>query len=152
LTALSAALHGCVGDLECVRVAIRAFRELTETKRRRYTLAVAAALPEREFKLMQGELDMEEHDPLWELEKRSVFGQSFRREFGIDEEKAREKGLEQGRKTTLVEMVLALLEVRGILVDDDTAAHVRSCDDLVELERWARRAREVDRAAQLFST
>lgn len=91
---------------------------------------------------------MEEHDPMWELEKRSVFGQSFRREFGIDEEKARE----QGRKATLVEMVLALLEVRGILVDDDTAAHVRSCDDLVELERWARRAREVDRAAQVFST
>jgi hypothetical protein len=152
LTALSAALHGCNGDLECVRVAIEAFNELSETKRRRYGLTVLAALPEREFEIVKGELQMQEHDPLWEIEKRSAYGQFFRREFGFDEEKTRKEALEEGRKASLVEMILTVLDVRGIIVDDDTAARVRSCVDLPELERWARRAREVDRAAQLFST
>lgn len=48
-------------------------------------------------------------------------------------------------------MIFALLEVRGITIDDATATRIRSCDDLPELERWARRAREIEFAAQLFT-
>lgn len=149
MTALSAALHGCEGDLECVRIAIAVFRELPERARRRYTLTVLAALPEREFECIRAEQqDMEEQDALWDIEERSGLAAYMRRKYGRAD---RDEGRNEGRRTTLVEMIFALLEVRGLEVDDANAARVRACDDLGELEHWARRAREVRATSELFT-
>jgi hypothetical protein len=59
---------------------------------------------------------------------------------------------DEGCSETLVEMIFALLEVRGIEVDDATAARVRACNDLDQLECWARRAREVQSSTELFTS
>jgi hypothetical protein len=53
---------------------------------------------------------------------------------------------------TLVDMILTVLEVRGIVVDGDTEARVRSCESLGRLQHWARRAREVTQACELFTS
>jgi hypothetical protein len=157
LTALSAALHGCNGDLECVRVAIAVFRELPDPQRRRYTLTVLAALPEREFEIIEGELTMEERpDPLWRIEARSGLMKLWRRQVREEEreealEEGRKEGAKEARKAHLVELILTVLEVRGVTVDDETSARIRRCRDLRKLERWARRAREVELAAELFT-
>jgi hypothetical protein len=47
-------------------------------------------------------------------------------------------------------LILAVLEVRGVACDADTEARVRNSEDLAALERWARRAREVNRCSELF--
>ncbi|WP_181233673.1 hypothetical protein [Enhygromyxa salina] len=52
---------------------------------------------------------------------------------------------------TLLELIFALLEVRGVAVDPDSEARVRRCQDLETLERLARRAREVETAAELVA-
>jgi hypothetical protein len=161
LTALSAALHGCNGDLESVRVAIAVFRELPDARQRRYTLTVLAALSEQDFEIMKGELRMQEKpDPLRRIEERSGLLKYLRRAYleeglekGLEKgrKQGRKEGLEQGRKA-LVEMIFAALEVREIAVDDDTAARIRNCADLRKLQRWARRALQVESAAQLFKS
>lgn len=53
---------------------------------------------------------------------------------------------------TLVDLILTVLEVRGIAVDGDTEARVRSCESLATLQHWARRAREVAQARELFAS
>jgi hypothetical protein len=154
MTALSAALHGCEGDLECVRVAIAVFRDLPERPRRRYTLTVLAALPEREFELIRAEQqDMEEQDELWDIEKRSGLYAFMRRRLSEQwRNEGRDEGRDEGRKVTLVEMIFALLEVRGLAVDEATTTRVRACEELGQLEHWARRAREVLSVTELFTS
>jgi hypothetical protein len=144
-----------------VRAVFAGFRELPETPRRRYILIVLAASPEQRFDLVKGAMMMEEEreplwqDPLREIEERGGLFAYYRRKALEASEKGREQGRKEGLekgKATLVEMILAMLEVRGLAVDADTATRVRSCGDLREIERWARRAREVEFAVELFST
>ena len=173
MAALCAALHGCNGDLESVRVACVVFRELPEPLRRRYRLTVLSALPEAEFELIRREqhdmdIDIDERYPLWEIEEKSGLFQYFRRRAHDDgrtegreegrtegrEEgrtEGREEGLLAGRKSGLVEMIFALLEIRRIESDPVSAARIRECGDLSELELWARRAREVNAMVELFN-
>jgi hypothetical protein len=49
-----------------------------------------------------------------------------------------------------VELIFAVLEVRGIALSADDRARVRACEALAMLERWARFAREVNKASELF--
>lgn len=96
-----------------------------------------------------------EHDPLRESDARGGLFAYYRRKALEASEKSREQGRKEGLekgKATLIEMILAMLEVRGLAVDADTATRVRSCGDLREIERWAQRAREVEFARELFST
>lgn len=67
-------------------------------------------------------------------------------------ELGRNEGLERGRRMTLVDMILTVLEVRGIVVDSDTEARVRACESLGTLQHWARRARDVTQAPELFAS
>jgi hypothetical protein len=46
--------------------------------------------------------------------------------------------------------ILAVLEVRGVAVDDNVEAQIPSCESLDTLQIWARRAREVSWARELF--
>jgi predicted transposase YdaD len=114
-------------------------------------------------------MDMQEQDDLWDIEKRSGLFAYVRRKIeqqvrsegrveGRDEgriegrDEGRAEGRDEGRRVTLIEMILALLEVRGLEIDEASAAKVRACDELGSLEHWARRAREVQTVSELFAS
>jgi hypothetical protein len=138
-TVLAAALHGCRGNLDAVRMGIAVCQDLPEKKKRRYIATMLAAVPKRlRGSLMKG-MNVEQENELWDIERR---GMSY--SLGL------EHGLDQGRRATLVEMILAVLEVRGIQIDGDIRARIRDCESLATLQDWARRAREVIRPHELF--
>jgi hypothetical protein len=66
-------------------------------------------------------------------------------------EEGREQGLEQGRLEAMAEMVLRVLEWRGIPVPDTIRERVEACTDLNQLEIWAQRAVHATDAAELFA-
>ncbi|MGY5055343.1 hypothetical protein ACWDFR_14840 [Streptomyces sp. 900105755] len=65
-------------------------------------------------------------------------------------EQVREEGREEGRVQERAEMVLRVLEWRGIAVSDSVRERVGACTDLHQLEIWAQRAVHVTDAAELF--
>jgi hypothetical protein len=67
-------------------------------------------------------------------------------------EQVREEGREQGRIQTQQEMILRVLEWRGIPVSDAVRERVLACADPDQLEVWAQRAVHVTDAAELFAT
>ena len=60
-------------------------------------------------------------------------------------------GLEEGRRGTLVEMVLALLEVRAIPLAASDRQRITAAT-LEQLERWRELARSVGHAEALFES
>ncbi|MCZ0989323.1 hypothetical protein [Streptomyces diastatochromogenes] len=66
-------------------------------------------------------------------------------------EEGREQGLEQGRVEAKAEMVLHILEWRGIQVTDAVRERVEACTDLDQLEGWAQRAVHATDAEELFA-
>jgi hypothetical protein len=150
---LVAALHGCRGNLDAARMGIAACQHLPGKQRRRYIATILAAVPKRAREVLKGEMTVEQRNELWEIERRSgtyLLGLENGRNEGL--ERGRNEGLERGRRMTLVDMILTILEVRGITVDSDTQAHVRSCESLPTLQQWASRAREVTEASELFAS
>ncbi|MEU8970797.1 hypothetical protein AB0D11_16220 [Streptomyces monashensis] len=67
-------------------------------------------------------------------------------------EEGREQGREEGRIEDRREMLLHVLEWRGIPVPDAVRERVESCTDLDQLEVWAQRAVRATDAAELFSS
>ena len=65
-------------------------------------------------------------------------------------EEGREQGLEQGRVEAKAEMILHILQWRGIPVADAVRDRVEACTDLDQLEVWAQRAVHATDAAELF--
>ncbi|MFD5582810.1 hypothetical protein ACFWII_03260 [Streptomyces sp. NPDC127063] len=65
-------------------------------------------------------------------------------------EQVREEGREQGRAEAKAEMVLRVLEWRGIEVPDAVRERVNACTDLDQLEVWAQRAVRAVDAWELF--
>jgi hypothetical protein len=65
-------------------------------------------------------------------------------------EQVREEGREQGLIQGRVEMILHILEWRGIPVPDAVRERVQACTDLDQLEVWAQRAVHAGDAAELF--
>jgi hypothetical protein len=66
-------------------------------------------------------------------------------------EQVREEGREQGRAEARAEMVLRVLEWRGISVPDTIRERVEACTDLDQLETWAQRAVHATEATELFA-
>ncbi|MGW1912399.1 hypothetical protein ACWCQS_17180 [Streptomyces sp. NPDC002076] len=66
-------------------------------------------------------------------------------------EEGREQGLEQGRIEDRQEMILRILEWRGIPVPDSVRERVEACADLDQLEVWAQRAVHATDATELFT-
>lgn len=58
---------------------------------------------------------------------------------------------EEGRVEAKAEMVLHILEWRGIEVPDAVRDRVNACTDLNRLEVWAQRAMHAEDAAELFA-
>ncbi|GHI07865.1 hypothetical protein Scel_61860 [Streptomyces cellostaticus] len=71
------------------------------------------------------------------------------REQGL--EQGREEGREEGRIEDRREMVLRIVEWRGIPVPDDFRERVSACTDLDQLEVWAQRAVHATEAVELFA-
>lgn len=88
-------------------------------------------------------MNVEQENELWDIERRGM-SYSLGLEHGLNQAR------DEGRRATLVEVILAVLEVRGIQLDADTRARIRSCESLATLQDWARRAREVARLQELF--
>ncbi|MGW2465916.1 hypothetical protein [Streptomyces bauhiniae] len=65
-------------------------------------------------------------------------------------EQGLEEGREQGRAQAKAEMVLRVLEWRGIPVPEHVSERVIACDDPAQLERWAQRAVRATYAEDLF--
>jgi hypothetical protein len=156
---LAGALHGCRGNLDAARMGIAACQHLSPRQRRRYIATILAAVPKRARGVLMGEMTVEQRNELWEIERRSgtyLLGLENGRNEGLERgrneglERGRNEGLERGRRMTLVDMILTVLEVRGIVVDGDTEARVRDCESLSSLQHWARRARDVTQARELF--
>lgn len=140
---LAGALHGHAGSIDAARMAIAACEGLPERVRRRYiaTILAAARKPMRE--ILKGEVKMEEYDdPLWDIEKTS--GTYL---YGL--ETGRAEGRAEGT-SALIDMLLALLEIRGLRVDAASRARILACDSLEILRRWAQAAREVTDVRALF--
>ncbi|AGS69411.1 hypothetical protein HGI09_44530 [Streptomyces collinus] len=66
-------------------------------------------------------------------------------------EEGREQGREEGRVQDRREMVLRILEWRGVQLADAIREQVESCTDLDQLETWAQRAVHATDAAELFA-
>jgi hypothetical protein len=112
---LVAALHGARRNIDMARTAIAAIQHLPERQRHRYTATILAALPKRQRAIVMEELPVNERNALWAIEKRSGTYQLGRKE-----------GRQEGRRTTLVELILAVLDVRGIAVDAASRARTGS--------------------------
>jgi hypothetical protein len=143
---LAGALHGFRGNIDAARIAIAVIRDLPKRQRDSYTRTLLAALPEPHRTTLTQELPVEQRDELWEIERRSgtyQLGLRTGREQGL------ERGREQGRRATLVELILAMLDVRGIPVDSASKARIKKAT-LPTLERWSSASREVARVSELF--
>ena len=148
---LAAALHGCRGDLDTARLGIAACRDLPDKQRTRYIAIILAAVPERLRAILIGEMKMEPRNNLWDIERRSgtyLLGVKNGREEGRQE--GRQEGLECGQQMVLVELVLTILEMRGLVANSDVEARIQACESPSLLRTWAQRAREVDSAADIF--
>jgi hypothetical protein len=149
---LAAALHGCRGDIDAARIGVQATMGLPARRRDSYIGTILAALSEAHKTIVIGEMNMhDKKDEIWEIERRSgtfLLGEAQGRARGLEEGRALERKL--GQRRTLAELIVAVLEVRGVRLDADAEARVRSCEDLGTLERWARLAREITATAELF--
>ncbi|MFF4798470.1 hypothetical protein ACFY1U_08650 [Streptomyces sp. NPDC001351] len=65
-------------------------------------------------------------------------------------EQVREEGRLEGRVEVGIEMVLSILEWRGIPVPAAVRKRVRACPDRDQLTAWAQRAVHATDAAELF--
>jgi hypothetical protein len=136
---LVAALHGARRNIDMARIAVAAIQHLPERQRHGYTATILSALPRRQRTILIEELPVNERNALWAIEKRSGTYQ-----LGLS------NGRQEGRRKTLIELILAVLEVRGISVDASSIDRIRAEQALPTLERWAAAAREVNRASELF--
>lgn len=64
--------------------------------------------------------------------------------------RGRDEGREAGRSEGRAASVIAVLEARGFRVPRSVSEHVLQCSDVVQLDRWIRRAATVTQAADLF--
>ena len=171
MTALSAALHGCNGDLECVRVAIAVVSGTAGDAATALYLDGARGLARARVRNSS-----KESCTTWKTRihcgrsktRSGLLGPLYRKASargargGSSEDAARGlvrrlvqrriqglcgREIEEARQTTLVEMIFALLEVREIEVDEETARTGTRVRQPHELEHWARRAREVEVAS-----
>ena len=138
---LSALIHGVAGNYAPLGIALPIVLELPDERRWRYASYILAAIPEHDREIITGALNMD-RDEISEIERNSIAYHD-----GLEE--GRQEGRQEGRRQTLVEMILALFEVRAIPLDASLRARIMSAS-LEQLERWRELARHVGRAEALF--
>ncbi|GAA2194776.1 hypothetical protein [Streptomyces bangladeshensis] len=63
----------------------------------------------------------------------------------------REEGRQQGRAEAKAQMILQILEWRGVPVSEDVREQVNASTDLDQLDIWAQRAVHATEATELFT-
>ncbi|NVB42602.1 hypothetical protein G6O69_32565 [Pseudenhygromyxa sp. WMMC2535] len=161
---LAATLHAQVADIRATHVALRAIRHLEAPRRRRYTaILMSAILKHQRSELVQELIEEryidEKEDEFLAIERLSGtyhLGHEEGREEGRQEgrEEGRQEGREEGRimerRAVLKDMIIALLEVRGLPPSRTDEAHIRGEDAIDTLRTWAQRARHVPSPRALF--
>lgn len=143
LAIYAGAMLGFHGDLEAARVGLEVALAQPQPDRQRYAATILAALTQPRRAIFLGALPMYIQRELSQLERESGT-------FLTGLEEGLTRGREQGRRATLAEAVLALLEARGLPVSDAQAARLRDAE-LETLERCFDAARRIERAAELFA-
>jgi len=67
-------------------------------------------------------------------------------------EEGRDAGRDEGRVEGRAASVIAVLEARGIRISKTASRQVLQCSDVVQLDRWIRRAATVTQSADLFDS
>ena len=163
LALLSALVHATHRDLAVLRTALTATLELADARRWRYACALLSAVDDQARDLLLGALAMDEREQLTELELNSIAyhdglraGEREGRLAGeregrlAGEREGRLAGEREGRRLERVELLLTVLELRGLEIDAAREAELRACRDLEQLARWTERAKQVDDAAAVF--
>ncbi|GHH13607.1 hypothetical protein [Streptomyces lanatus] len=63
----------------------------------------------------------------------------------------REAAYLEGKAEGKAEVILSVLEVRGVPVPDSVRERISSCNDLDRMDAWLKRSRTVERAEDLFA-
>jgi hypothetical protein len=145
---LAAALHGCKGNIDAVRLGISACNDLPRQTRIGYLQTMLASLSVKRRKLIESELPMEDQDDLWDIEKR---GAPYRRGRQEGRKEGRQEGRQEGRAEEARRILRQILEQRRIGL---SAAHrelLENCTELTRLERWLTRSLTATRAEQIFA-
>ncbi|EDM80173.1 hypothetical protein PPSIR1_36022 [Plesiocystis pacifica SIR-1] len=133
---LGAALHACRGDIEAARWGLGIVAGLpVERRMRDATTILAAVSKSMRITLVQEFPFAPDDDRLMEIERRSG---------------TYHLGHDEGRQAVLRDMVLAILEVRGLEPSAVERERVLAEEDLDRLQRWSVRARTVPSVAALF--
>ena len=136
---LSALLHAVADDFEPCRVALQASLELADDRRWRYASTLMSAVPAAARESILGALSMAEREELTELERNSIAYHD-----------GQQVGELAGRLAERAQLLLTVLELRGLALDAPAEARVHACEDLDQLTRWIERAKRVDVAAMIF--
>lgn len=103
---------------------------------------------------------MEEREELTELELNSIAYHDGRlageRAGRLAGERAgrvagQRTGEQLGRLAERAELLLTVLQLRGLSLDAEREGQIRSCDDLDRLARWVERAKRATELADVFS-
>jgi hypothetical protein len=141
--------HAVVG----ATVAIRALLRLAPEHYERYIQLVSASVGEQVMQQVREQLPPEEQIELSEFERRgSTYVRAHREGYkeGLDD--GLEQGLEEGLQRGLQAALRTVLEVRGLIVDEQTQQRIAACSQPEALRELIARAATVTSAAELFST
>lgn len=148
LAVLSALIHAEDEDLEVLRVALAAVLELADERRWRYASTLLSAVDERSRSVLLGALTMDEREELTQRELNSI---AYHNGLRAGEREGRAQGEREGRLAERAQLLLTVLELRGLSVDAAREAEIRSCRDLDQLARWTARAKRATQLTEVFA-
>lgn len=148
-------------DLPLVCNALRALRSFEGNELLIYREMLVSHMSETMLRQAHHAIEFEDDDDddisRWDdyvLTKRERESLLFTRGVREGREEGREEAREEARQAALAEArtraVFDVLALRGIPVDERSAATIRACDDDSCLREWLARALRVDRVEQLF--
>jgi hypothetical protein len=137
-------------DLPALRLAVEAAGMLPPHDRHRLTAMLIEFTESPMSETLRDYLRSLDQEPEPDAWDRSRAGWQRAHREGVAE--GRSLGVAEGRLRAKAEALLDVLELRGLAVDDATRARVHAQTDLVTLERWYARAKQVDALADVFVT
>ncbi|NVB40549.1 hypothetical protein G6O69_22095 [Pseudenhygromyxa sp. WMMC2535] len=141
---LSAVLHATASDISAIEDALAALAPLPREDRARYISILMAAAPKAlRAELELQETSMDDHNGLLRIERASGT-------YHLGFEEGREEGLSRGRRGAFIDMIVEILDARGVALGPHERERLDSCPSETTLQRWARRALVAERATELF--
>ncbi|MEV5706593.1 hypothetical protein [Actinoallomurus sp. NPDC052274] len=140
LAALSAVVHGPGPDGPKVFEALlQCMRTIDADRAQGLMDEVIAVLPRAARDLLEGMMKTATGEYKSEFFRNAV---REGRDVGLQE--GRQEGRREGRHEGRVDIILAMLSARGVMVPDEARARIQGCADLDQLVEWGRRAATAD--------